>query len=90
VYDEEHRARCLDLVKRFIPGVIGAELADAVFWSGNADADDVDLSRDEADELKRLLWQKKRKRWPWLQWMLKWGYPPGWVAGRGQLEFSFI
>lgn len=28
--------------------------------------------------------RKKRGDWPWFEWMLKWGYPPGWVSGKGK------
>ena len=29
--------------------------------------------------------KRRRRDWPWLWGMLRWGYPPGWVAGRGDL-----
>lgn len=74
-FDEAERARRLDLVDRFRPGQISSTLADAIFAIGE------DMS---PDEIERIGYEKRRRRYPWLTWMMKWGYPPGWIAGKGE------
>ncbi len=71
------KARRLDLADRFRPGWISEELAEAVWWVEDED-DDEAIEEIEA--------KKRRREWPWLCWMMRWGYPPGWIAGRGGFE----
>lgn len=73
-FDESERHRRLGLVDRFTPGRISSDLADAVLTM------EEDMS---PEEVERMNLEKRRRRYPWLNWMMKWGYPPGWVAGRG-------
>lgn len=75
-FTEAERERRLDLLSRFRPGQVSQQLAEAVFWIGE------DSTEEEVEEMT----VKRRKReWPWLRWMMKWGYPSGWIAGRGKL-----
>ena len=30
--------------------------------------------------------RRRRGEWPWLGGMLRWGYPPGWIASNGQFS----
>lgn len=73
-FDGAERSRRLALVDRYTPGAVSSELADAVFTP------EEEMDPDEAE---RVAVERRRRRYPWLKWMMKWGYPPGWVAGRG-------
>lgn len=76
-FDEDERSRRLGLVDRFRPGKISSELADAIY------AVEEDMT---PDEMEHMGYEKRRRRYPWLNWMMKWGYPPGWIAGKGELD----
>lgn len=71
------KARQLELLDRFRPGHVSEDLAEAVWWIG-------DEVEDDEEEIQQIKVRRRRREWPWLWWMLKWGYPPGWLAGRGE------
>jgi hypothetical protein len=73
--DTDEKARRLALVDRFRPGEVSQALLDAVFFT------DEEMTSDEIQQMEG--W-RNRRYYPWYQWMLKWGYPPGWIAGRGE------
>lgn len=99
-YTAEERNRRLDLLSRFTPGEISEDLKDAIFYideeeeggegilinpggTGGIDG----YEEDEGTKQMRIGMMKVRRNrgdWPWLEWMLKWGYPPGWVASKGE------
>jgi hypothetical protein len=74
-YDAEERERRLDLLNSFRPGYVSDELLDAVFYV------DEESTREEEEQIEG--W-RRRGYFPWYQWMMKWGYPPGWIAGKGE------
>ena len=93
----EERDRRLDLAERFIPGKVSRELARAAFWF---EGEDDDRGRGRKLETGEVSWEEerrvemdikmRRKDWPWLAGIAKWGFPPGWIAGRGEmLPWSF-
>lgn len=45
--------------------------------------EEIQARQEEKDRLAVL---KRRGQWPWLIGMLKWGYPPGWVAAKDPIE----
>jgi len=75
-FDAEEKERRLSLLDRFRPGQVSSDLLDAVFYT------DEDSTREEVEQVEG--W-RRREYFPWYQWMMKWGYPPGWVAGRGEI-----
>jgi hypothetical protein len=87
-FSESERARRLELVERFRPGRISDELADAVFYSCLYEGEMEEMEEGEVDWLEEEREEMKVKRvkgeWPWLWRMLRWGYPPGWVAATGK------
>jgi len=74
-FDTDEKARRLALMDRFRPGEVSQALLDAVFYT------DDEMTSDEMQQMEG--W-RTRRYYPWYQWMLKWGYPPGWTAGRGE------
>jgi hypothetical protein len=74
-FDAEERERRLSLVDRFRPDHVSRALFDAVFYT------DEESTREEEEQIDG--W-RRRGYYPWYQWMMKWGYPPGWIAGRGE------
>jgi hypothetical protein len=74
-FDAEERERRLDLLNGFRPGYVSEELLDAIFYI------DEETTREEEEQIEG--W-RRRGYYPWYQWMMKWGYPPGWIAGRGE------
>jgi hypothetical protein len=98
-YTAAEQDRRLELLSRFTPGQVSEALQDALFYTGDEAADMrggiiVDPRGEDEDEGSRrvrvamLKVGRKRGKWPWLDWMLKWGYPPGWVAGKSMCLFS--
>lgn len=75
-FDADERARRLSLVDRFKPGQISESLADAIYH--------VEEGFQTEEEIEQMAVERRRRRYPWLKWMLKWGYPPGWIAGRSE------
>ena len=75
-FDAEERQRQLSLLDAFRPGHVSRELLDAVFCS------DEESTQEEVEQMEG--W-RRRRYYPWYQWMMKWGYPPGWIAGKGKL-----
>ena len=73
----ETKVRRMQLLDRFQPGRVSEELAEAVWWI--LDEEDEDEEEREEMEVKR-----QRCQWPWLLAMVRWGYPPGWIAGKGE------
>lgn len=99
MFDEEEKQRRLDLVDRFEPGKMSQTLLDAVFEDDEEGMEQLQQEmqrrgiRDEEDKEVFLSMkgdERERKRLkgevPWFEWMRKWGYPPGWVAGKGELQ----
>jgi hypothetical protein len=80
-FTEDERSRRLDLLAAFRPGRVSPALRDALFWV-DEDAED--------EEIAQAANKKRRKDWPWLRWMMRWGYPPGWVAGRSTSTCSSV
>lgn len=76
-FDAEERERRLDLLNGFRPGYVSEELLDAIFYV------DEETTREEEEQIEG--W-RRRGYYPWYQWMMKWGYPPGWIAGKGKLK----
>jgi hypothetical protein len=74
-FDYDEKSRRLSLVDRFRPGQVSKALLDAVFYT------DDEMSGEEVEQMDA--W-RRRRYYPWYQWMMKWGYPPGWIAGRGE------
>lgn len=99
-YTADERTRRLALCSRFVPGEVSQELEDALFWVEEEDElgdqgivvnprggeVEEDL-RDRQVRVSLARAARKRRQYPWFEWMLKWGYPPGWVAGKGELAF---
>ncbi|WVF71584.1 hypothetical protein IAT40_006392 [Kwoniella sp. CBS 6097] len=95
---QNEKDRRLELVDQFVPGKISAQLEDAICYidandkySDNASAGIENLAQGEQEQLIRLEMEKvevkrRRKRWDWYEGMMRWGYPPGWVAGRDPVE----
>ncbi|ORY32529.1 hypothetical protein BCR39DRAFT_375744 [Naematelia encephala] len=83
-FNEDERHRRLELVHRFEPGRVSEKLADAVFYLTDQFAiSDLELEDGEVSEATMAIERDKSQgRWPWLNYMLKWGYPPGWVAAK--------
>jgi hypothetical protein len=76
-FDAEERERRSSLIDKYRPGYVSRELLDAVFYC------DEDSPKEEVEQMEG--W-RRRRYYPWCQWMMKWGYPPGWIAGRGKLR----
>jgi hypothetical protein len=74
-YTSEERQRRLDLLSDYRPGYVSRDLLDALFYH------DEDSTEEDIEQMEG--W-RRRRYYPWYQWMMKWGYPPGWVAGRGK------
>lgn len=74
-FDADDKDRRLALLDRLRPGHVSEELLDAVFYA------DEESTREEVEQIEG--WRRRGFN-PWYQWMMKWGYPPGWVAGRGK------
>ncbi|RSH83753.1 hypothetical protein EHS25_005368 [Saitozyma podzolica] len=94
VFTEEERHRRLDLASRFRPGEVTPELAQAVFYIPPArdevDADRLGLEEGEMslreEEEVELRIRRDKAQWPWLWGMVRWGFPPGWVAARDPMQ----
>lgn len=92
IFTVDERDRRLSLLDQFRPGEISDDLASALFWIEDEEEGLIDpraLGEEESPEMRgvriaTLRVQKKRRQYPWFEWMLKWGYPPGWVAGKGE------
>jgi hypothetical protein len=90
VCTEEDRRRRIDLNGQFTHGSISKALLDAHFWVEPEEEDfmgrDPDDEQVKAESKRRveieveIKLKRKRKEYEWLQNMLKWGYPPGWIA----------
>jgi hypothetical protein len=74
----QEKARREELLDRYQPGRISEKLAEAVWF--------VDDDEDE-EAIEEMKVKRRRGEWPWLWGMMKWGYPPGWIAGRSDLAF---
>lgn len=84
MFTEAERTRRLVLLERFRPGRVSTALSNALFWV----EDDEDIGGAvAAEEVQHMELKKRRKEWPWLRWMTRWGYPPGWIAGRSKSRF---
>nr|XP_018263176.1 uncharacterized protein I303_04669 [Kwoniella dejecticola CBS 10117]OBR85334.1 hypothetical protein I303_04669 [Kwoniella dejecticola CBS 10117] len=82
----EEKDRRLELVDKFQAGRISQELEDAIcHFDEDAIEDDsqMDLIRQQI-EVKR-----RRKRWDWYDRIMRWGYPPGWIAVKGEPAKTF-
>ena len=91
-FTEEERSRRLNLAERFIPSKISDALADAVFWidpdllptTPENELEDGEVMEEEVpEEVLEIQGLRRRRAWPWLIGMSRWGYPPGWVASKG-------
>ena len=74
----QDKKRRLALSRDFKPGVVSARLANVVFWVEDGDEEEDD-EENEAIGIKR-----RRGEYPWLLGIARWGYPPGWIAGKGE------
>lgn len=63
-------------------GGTGAFQVPADMEEGEVDED----AQARQEEKDRLAVMKSRRQWPWLMGMLRWGYPPGWVAAKDPIE----
>ena len=90
IFDSDERERRLELSRRFQPGRISVELVDALFdvdldaelrQKGIHDAEDADTYEHYRREEVRV--QRKQGKLDWLLRIAHWGYPPGWIAGKG-------
>ncbi|ORX36787.1 hypothetical protein BD324DRAFT_468822 [Kockovaella imperatae] len=94
---DEDKIRRLDLVDRFDPGRVSNTLADALFWidptllrlpdetpGDKRDLEDGEVSDDfpERDQVLEIRGMRRRRAWPWINEMVRWGYPPGWIASK--------
>ena len=77
----ETKARRMQLLDRFQPGRVSEDLAEAVWWI----QDEEDEDEEERVELEV---RRRKSQWPWLLGMVRWGYPPGWIAGKGEFMAS--
>lgn len=68
------QTRSLELLDRFQPGVVSDDLHRALFARDDDDPEDMEMD----DEFTAT-----RQDYPWFEGMLKWGYPPGWIASKG-------
>ncbi|WVQ99293.1 hypothetical protein IAU59_006425 [Kwoniella sp. CBS 9459] len=94
---QDEKDRRLDLVDRFVPGMISAQLEDAICFVdipdgiGNESSDEgVEGVEEEGPSVRQEREladvKRRRKRWDWYEGMMRWGYPPGWVAGKDPIE----
>ncbi|OCF36742.1 hypothetical protein I316_01338 [Kwoniella heveanensis BCC8398] len=96
---QDEKDRRLELVDRFVPGKISAQLEDAICFV--VEENDMALDHYGADmgdpiaqeevqlmkiEREKIEMKRRRKRWDWYEGMMRWGYPIGWVAGRDPIE----
>jgi hypothetical protein len=76
------------------------ELAQAVFYippardEGDAHGlalglEEGEMSLREEEEVEMRI-RRDKAQWPWLWGMVRWGYPPGWVAARGKPRRSLL
>ncbi|KAK8864293.1 hypothetical protein IAR55_001539 [Kwoniella newhampshirensis] len=79
----EEKQRRLKLLDRFRPGRISEDLKDAVCEVGLVEEDGGEL--DDADLLVNQV-MRRREQWDWVKGIARWGYPPGWIAGKDPIE----
>ncbi|RXK40126.1 hypothetical protein M231_02583 [Tremella mesenterica] len=79
------RIRRLSLSERFKPGEISTDLADALFYPDEDEEDELDVRALALRRAERKI-MKRRKKWPWLERIAFWGYPPGWTAVKDPMQ----
>lgn len=87
----DDKERRLKLARRFTKaGQPSEQLLDAVFWVEPdvegifEDGEDETERYRRAEDRLRLRVQRNKKEMPWYIWIIKWGYPPGWIASKGE------
>jgi hypothetical protein len=94
IFDEDERERRLTLSRQFTPGSVSDELLDAVYQisddqivrdlahRGITDEDDAEVY--ESYRQDEVAAQRKLGKHDWLLRIAHWGYPPGWLAVKGE------
>lgn len=86
----DDRKRRLKRATQLRPNNPSSKLLDAVFFVEPVDEDEVVNRRDLTPEQSRRFEEeafvnvrRRRGEMPWFEQMMRWGYPPGWIAQRG-------
>ncbi|WWD17410.1 hypothetical protein CI109_101851 [Kwoniella shandongensis] len=81
---EDEKSRRLELLDQYRPGVISDGLVDAIC---HLDEGILEGEEEEMDEVRRRIdTMRRRKQWEWLRGIMRWGYPPGWIAGKDPIQ----
>jgi hypothetical protein len=93
VCTSDDRKRRLKRASQLRPNNLSSKLLDAIFFVEPADPDEVvdrnGLTPEQYRRFKEDAYVNVRRRrgeMPWFEQMMRWGYPPGWIAQRGEFN----